>query len=269
MLGYQISFNMFKDCIYRKKELENFRKLDEEFKGASFEKMKRGVLGIEKQIQSIVGNAPDGIDHDTVYRNMEELKLLLSQRRRLLNFMFKETSIEIERMRVVNSRLFELTKRLRLKMADACERLVSQQRDDFDDDYEVEGTLRFSYNGEESILSYEGDDAYGSDYKLMIHLNDLLRFLGNEPYLELDCRYNDSRETILESGNCDCDDLSWAHETSGVFEGIYICHTTACFCRDFGYPIQDVLQLNDFWNEVHVWYQQFATQDSNYRYPRD
>ena len=260
---------MFKDRIYINKEFEIFRKLDEEFEEASFEKMKEGVLCVEEQIRSIVGNNPDSINHNTVYRNMEELKLLLSQRRRLLNIMFKETPIEIERMRVVNSRLFELTKRLRLKMADVCEYLVSRQRDDFDDDYEVEGILRFSYNEEESILSYEGDDAYGTDYQLMISLNDLIRFLGREHHLELDCRYNDSRESILESCNCDCDDLSWAHETCGVFEGIYICHTTAVFCRDFGYAMVDVLHLNDFWNEVHVRYQQFATQDSNYRYPRD
>ena len=27
--------------------------------------------------------------------------------------------------------------------------------------------------------------------------------------------------------------------------------------------------LNDFWNEVHVRYQHFATQDPNYKYPRE
>ena len=49
---------------------------------------------------------------------------------------------------------------------------------------------------------------------------------------------------------------------------VVICHTMAIFCRDFGYPAQDVLQLNDIWNEVHVRYQHFATQDPNYKYPR-
>ena len=62
---------------------------------------------------------------------------------------------------------------------------------------------------------------------------------------------------------------TWAHDTPYAEDPeVYICHTMAIFCRDFGYPAQDVLQLNDFWNEVHVRYQHFATQDPNYNYPR-
>ena len=204
-----------------------------------------------------------------MYKYKEEIGLLLDQRRTLLNWMFLETPIEVERMRIVNCRLFELMKRLTIKMADVCESLMSRERDDFDDDYEVMGSLIFCYNGEESILHYDGYDMYGSDFPFMIHLNDLYRFQKNLPYLELICRYNDEREKILESGNCDNDDLSWAHELSGDFDGIYICHTTAVFCRDFGFPLVDVLHMNDFWNEVVVRFQQFATQDPDYKYPRD
>ena len=109
---------------------------------------------------------------------------------------------------------------------------------------------------------------YGSEYQLMIATNNWLT--GDEPlhFLELSCRYDWSREMILSSGDLD-DGVSWAHEIPGTYEGICICHTTALFGRDCGYPIQDVLQLNDFWNEVRVRYQQFATQDPNYKYPRD
>ena len=153
-------------------------------------------------------------------------------------------------------------------MADVCESLASRQRDDFDDDYEVEGTLRFSYNEEDSIRSYEGADVYGSDYRLMIATNNYLTGEDYQHFLEFNCRYNWTREGILNSGNLD-DGQSWSHHTSGVFEGICICYTTACFCRYLGYPIQDVLQLNDFWVEVHVRYQQFATQAPDYIYPRD
>jgi len=197
------------------------------------------------------------------------LLVLLDERRSLLNWMFYETPEEIERMKIVNSRLFELTQELRHKMADVCESLTSHQRDDFDDDFEVRGTLRFCYNGEDSILPYDGADEYGSDYRLMIATNNWLT--GNEPFhfLELFCRYDESRDSILKSGNCD-DDFSWAHETPFTEDpDVYICHTMAIFCRDLGYPAQDVLQLNDFWDEVHVRYQHFATQDKNYKYPRE
>ena len=118
------------------------------------------------------------------------------------------------------------------------------------------------------FFSYEGADVYGSDFRLMIATNNYLTGEENLHYLELNCRYNEPRESILESGNCD-DGKSWSHETPGLFLGICVCHTTAIFCRDLDYRIQDILQLNDFWNEVHVRYQQFATQDKNYKYPRD
>ena len=259
---------MISDKEFMKKMSDNFDRLSESFGEAPFEGRRDEVLRIEEQIRSFVGSDPERISYYVLFRHKEELELLLDQRRTLLNWMFLETPQEIARMDILNTRLFNLTKRLRVKMADVCESLAACERDDFDDDYEVEGTLRFSYNEEDSILSYEGADVYCSDFRLMIATNNYLTGKEYLHYLELDCRYNDPRASILESGNCD-DGQSWSHETPGVFDGICICHTMALFCRDFGYPIQDVLQLNDFWNEVHVRYQQFATQDKNYKYSRD
>lgn len=259
---------MINDKEFMKKMSDNFNRLSENFGEAPFEVRREEILRIEEQIRSIVGPDPDRLKQYVLFRHKEVLELLLDQRRTLLNWMFLETPQEVARMDVVNTRLFDLTKRLRVKMADVCESLVTRERDNFDDDYEVEGTLRFSYNEEDSILSYEGADVYGSDYRLMIATNNYLTGKEYLHYLELDCRYNAPRASILESGNCD-DGQSWSHETPGVFDGICICHTMALFCRDFGYPIQDVLQLNDFWNEVHVRYQQFATQDKNYKYSKD
>ena len=256
------------DKEFMKKMSDNFNRLSENFGEAPFEVRREEILRIEEQIRSIVGPDPDRLKQHVLFRHKEVLELLLDQRRTLLNWMFLETPQEVARMDVVNTRLFDLTKRLRVKMADVCESLVTRERDNFDDDYKVEGTLRFSYNEEDSILSFEGADVYGSDYRLMIATNNYLTGKEYLHYLELDCRYNDPRASILESGNCD-DGQSWSHETPGVFDGICICHTMALFCRDFGYPIQDVLQLNDFWNEVHVRYQQFATQDKNYKYYKD
>ena len=63
----------------------------------------------------------------------EELELFLDQRRTLLNWMYQETPQEVARMNQLNARLFDLTNRLRVKMADVCESIASHQRDDFDD----------------------------------------------------------------------------------------------------------------------------------------
>ncbi len=259
---------MIKDREYLQKERDNYNRLCRDFYNAPFEVVGDEVLRIEEQIRSVVGSDPDRLKQHVLLRHKEELELLLDQRRTLLNWVFLQTPQEKVRMSILNTRLFDLTKRLRVKMADVCESLATHERDDFDDDYEVEGTLRFCYNDEDSILPYEGVDVYGSNYRLMIATNNYLTSEENLHCLELHCRYNEPRESILKSGNCD-DGQSWSHETPGSFLGICICHTTAIFCRDLDYPIQDVLQLNDFWNEVHVRYQQFATQDKNYKYPRD
>ena len=232
----------------------------------SFKVKKNRLIEVETMIRSVVGNEPDYVKIPYEEHSRIELLLLLDERRSLLNWMFKETPEEWERMKVVNSRLSELTKELRLKMADVCDGLAKRKRDAFDDDYEVCGTLHFNYNDEDSVLPYKGAEIYGSDYRLMIATNNFLT--GNDPfhYLKLSCNFDDSRDRILESGNCD-DDYTWAHDTPFTEDPeVYICHTMAIFCRDFGYPAQDVLQLNDFWNEVHVRYQHFATQDPKYKY---
>ena len=259
---------MINDKEFIKKKSDNFDRLSVNFGEAPFEVRRDEVLRIEEHIRSIVGSDPDRLNYYVLFRHKEELELMLDQRRTLLNWMFMETPQEIARMDALNTRLFDLTKRLRLKMADVCESLASHQRDDFDDDFEVEGTLKYSYNEDESILSYDGADVYGSDYHLMIALNNYLT--GNEDlhYLELSCRYNWPKESILESGNLD-DGQSWGHHTPGRFDGICICYTVGLFCKYCGYPIQDILQLNDFWVEVNVRYQHLVTQDPNYRYPRD
>lgn len=153
---------MINDKEFMKKMSDNFNRLSKNFGEAPFEVRRDEVLRIEEQIRTIVGSNPERISHYVLFRHKEELELLLDQRKTLLNWMFKETPQEIARMDILNTRLFNLTKRLRVKMADVCESLASRQRDDFDDDYEVEGTLRFSYNEEDSIRSYEGADVYGS-----------------------------------------------------------------------------------------------------------
>jgi hypothetical protein len=102
----------------------------------------------------------------------------------------------------------------------------------------------------------------------MINVRDWLKVDNRSHQLELLCRYDEPREKIFASGNLD-DGQSWVHDMAGCFDDIVICHSTMLFNRDFGYPVVDVLHLNDFWSEVHVRYQNFATQDKNYRYSRD
>lgn len=259
---------MYKTSDRIGKDLERYEVLREKYWEHPFEVQRTRVQEIESEIRSVVSSEPGWIDMTALDKHKDELNCLLEDRKILLDWMFCETSEEVERMQIVNQRLFDLTNRLRVKMADVAEYLVSRDRDDFDDDYEVEGTLRFSYNGDDSVLPYPGDEVYGSDFRLMVNVRDWLKVDNRSHLLELLCRYDEPRENILASGNLD-DGQSWVHDMAGSFDDIVICHTTMLFHRDFGFPVVDLLHLNDFWNEVHVRYQNFATQDKNYRYSKD
>lgn len=216
----------------------------------SFEDKKVEVLRIENAISDIVCDDDDSFHLDVLSRK-QELLMLLEHRQTLLNWMFLETEEEIERMKVLNSQLFNLTTQLREKMAAVCEELASCPKDSLTDDFEVIGLLKYSYNDMSSVLPYKGDDVYGSHFAMMISLNNWLT--GEDPlhYLELHCRYDNCREVILQSGLLD-DGNSWAHDISGSFNEIAICHTTKLFACNLGYPLVDVLHLNDFWSEVKV-----------------
>ena len=216
----------------------------------SFEDKKVEVLRIENAISDIVCD-DDAPFHLDVLKRKQELLMLLEQRRTLLNRMFLETKEEIKRMKVLNSRLFNLTNQLRVKMADVCEELASRPQVNIIDYFEVIGLLKYSYSDSSSVLPYNGDDVYESNFTLMISLNNWLT--GEDPlhYIELHCRYDDWREFLLQSGHID-DGNSWAHDISGRFDGIALCHTAKLFACNLGYPLVDVLHLNNFWSEVKV-----------------
>ena len=127
----------------------------------SFEDKKVEVQRIENAISDIVCDDDDPFHLDVLSRK-QELLMLLKQRQTLLNWMFLETKEEIKRMKVLNSRLFNLTNQLREKMADVCEELASRPKDNFTDDFEVIGLLKYSYNDMSSVLPYKGDDVYAS-----------------------------------------------------------------------------------------------------------
>ena len=192
---------MYKNSDRIEQELERDEVLHAKYWEQPFEVQRTRVQEIESEIRSVVGTEPGWIDMMALDKHKDELDLLLDERRVLLDWMLLETPEEVERMRIVNQRLFDLTNRLQVKMADVAEYLVSRDRDDFDDDYEVDGTLRFSYNDEGSVLPYPDDDVYGTDFRLMINVRDWLKVDNRSHQLELLCRYDEPRESIMVSGN--------------------------------------------------------------------
>ena len=111
-------------------------------------------------------------------KDKEYLRSLLKERRNLLDRMLLWTPAEIARMKEVNDRLFDLTKKLHDKTYSLYKALLQTGYDpDFDDDIMIEGRLTFkvdSWDDGGSILSMDEDEEYGSDFKRMMGLIDTI-----------------------------------------------------------------------------------------------
>jgi len=238
---------------YQKRECEYHQEILP-LKSQPFERQREALLRIEQLVRNIVG--PDPLFLRNVEDNELELRLRLNQRFFLLAWMLKASPEEYERMRVVNQLLFDKTVQLKEAMVRTCKRLREMPKDDFVNDIEVHGKLFFCFDDEQSALPMECDVDYGSDYELMMSVHYSLQ--RRDPFdgegLEIWCRY-DQDDTIFELDNGE----SWGHKFGPAphFEGICICHTTGAFVSQLGYPVFDLLRMNDFWTEIHVVFQNF------------
>ncbi len=224
-------------------------------KAQPFERQREALLRIEQQVRDLVGLDP--LFPRNVEDNAMDLKVLLYKRFFLLGWMLKASPEEYERMRIVNQLLFDKMAQLKEAVGRTCRRLHDMPKDDFVDDIEVCGNLFYSYNDEQSVLPMECDDEYGSDYKLMMSVNDAIqhrRGMFGSKGVEYYYRY-DQEDTFYELDNGE----SWGHKFGPAphFEGICVCHTASAFVEQFKYPIFDLLRMNDFWTEIHVVFQNF------------
>lgn len=108
---------------------------------------------------------------------MKNIKKLLNVRQSLLDKIFLATPEEINRLEQVNSLLNDSTKKMFHRTASLYRTLLSSYRDkEFDDDYEVIGSLKcnIDYDSEGgcygTVLKLDNDEFYGSDFGYMIAL---------------------------------------------------------------------------------------------------
>lgn len=199
---------------------------------------------IESEIIKYTGNDPDYIR----FRNMtpekwEEVEELFERRRWILNRMFEFTPQNVEKIRRIDERLHSLSVKL-FERVNAMEAKASIIMDDpeFDDDYEIEGTLAFSFNDENSVLKLNDDTFYGSNFTLMISAIDRYYYEKGNFY-----------EYILEikPGTTTMDDdLDDWSESPLTHPELKICYATHIICCHKLYSIPDLLRMNDFWAEV-------------------
>ena len=231
---------------------------------------------LESEIKKIVGTdvcsfTEGHTKYDAKYKKIKEL---INVRQTLLDELFLATSEEIIRLEQVNSLLDELTKKMYHRTASLYRALLSSYRDEeFDDDYEIEGTLKCNvdYDSEDgsygTVLKLENDEFYGSDFGYMIAL--INRMQDCESIVECHIGYKETHTLSMSNEELDCydhwdDGVSWneGELNRKELEHICICYAMHVICVHNEYSLLDLLRLNDFWVEVQIKFQHFVNQQS-------
>lgn len=229
---------------------------------------------LESEIKKIVGTdvcsfTEGHTKYDAKYKKIKEL---LNVRQTLLDELFLATSEEIIRLEQVNSLLDELTKKMYHRTASLYRALLSSYRDEeFDDGYEIEGTLKCNvdYDSEDgsygTVLKLENDEFYGSDFGYMIALINEMQ--DRENIVECHIGYKETHTLSMSNEELDCydhwdDGVSWneGELNRKELEHICICYAMHVICVHNEYSLPDLLRLNDFWVEALVKCQHFVSQ---------
>mgnify|MGYP003391041122 FL=1 len=145
-----------------------------------YEQMRKRVQDIEEKLKAIVNEKSDG--HSLWYRSERkclQIEKLVWQRKKLLDKMFTGTPDEVARMEQVNNLLLELTDKLHARTEELYRKTMATIYDPaFDNDINVEGTIKFVMDGAESILPMNNDDYYGSDFISILDIIDSLYTRG-------------------------------------------------------------------------------------------
>lgn len=156
-----------------------------------------------------------------------------------------------------------MTKKLYDKTYSLYETLLQTGYDpEFDDDIMIEGTLTYivdSWEKDESVLSMQEDEEYGSDFTWMMGLIDCLSDMRGLYACARTFKSYEKNDlpgmTAKEMNICDEyeDGDTWC--THPAFEGNCICHAinNLTDINLFSYP--DVLRMNDFWCKIKLTHQ--------------
>lgn len=221
--------------------------------------MKQELLQIESRIIELVGSNLERFNYDELSKvQKEEVKRLLWVRGDILNKMFQPTEANLARFCKVNEELYRLT----MALDERVKKLISKKELlfdflDFDDDYELEGTLKFVFNDESSICHLPDDDYYGSNFAVMIKtLFEVYSHSGIESIVTL----NEHRGPLDDGVSWD----EYPFNRFPQFKDSITCYAVHDLTDHKLYSIPDLLRLNDFWSEVEFKVQSITNQDGQH-----
>ena len=177
-------------------------------------------------------------------------------------------------MEQVNNRLLDLTQKMYARSSDLYLKMATLTYDsEFDDDVEVEGTLKFLANERSSVLSLSNDDYYGSNFYVMLAVIDWLYVYNVLEMQEIErcrsyfcpsCYSPDLSNEELGMTDVLNDGTTWYKSCSPAADKLNhlcICHAIHDLSSWKPYSIPDILRMNDFWVEVTVKHQHIVSQD--------
>ena len=209
--------------------------------------MNQRLRDITQHIEKKIIQITDSIEGSDKWlkNNRKKTKVfkLLRERQRLINLNFIPEERNMKRFQDLNNYLLNLSQRLYKRVQKAPSKIkILKDNPDFDDDCEVESSLRFCFNEDASVLKLWDDEILGSNFTLMIKLISDLTY--GTPKENIEEFYHFSK--TLDDGE------SWNEypfDKSPAFRDIVICHAVHQLKNLQLYSIPDLLRLNDFWQK--------------------
>ena len=241
--------------------------------------LRKQLQRVERRILRITSTNPDSWRWTRSQKKLEHIGLLIRKRKDLLNKMFVGTSEEVTRMEQVNARLLDLTQRMYSRSAELYREVLFSYDKTFDDDVMIESSITYCCDCNESVLGMTNDSYYGSDFRRMLSIIDLLYLHQCKGFeikgiehsgksIKLDDAPDMSNEELGFRDNLNDGD-DWGRDTFlggySAFNHICICHAIHAICSHHPYSIPDLLRMNDFWCEVKVTHQHLVRQDGRRR----
>lgn len=217
------------------------------------------VIEVESEIKGFYKCHDDFVDLKPLSeKDKETLATLFCKRRYILNCLFEETPENLIRLQKVSNHLKFLSAKMfdRVKAMKGKINLICDDPD-FDDDYEIEGTISFHYNEEDSVLSFPDDDIYGSDFRFMMQA--LVQYNSDYSHFESFIKIRPGNDNLDEKLNWNIVPLK--------FPDLEICYAAHCICDHYDYSIPDLIRMNDFWTEIKF-IEQSITDQTGKRFSR-
>ena len=249
----------------------HFKFLDFIREKSTIEDKRAIVQEVERRIKKVVNREENNPDY--FFRNFSEserelLDDLLGLREVTLDeMMLHPTAAEVERLSKLNDKLYKLT----LECFEQCRNLwLTLYRSPYKVNnrfcYDLEGTLRFEYADNDSVVHLENDDYYGSDFDYMILLTDELLSTG---HCKMDTIVNgasanffgNEEDTLRVTDMLD-DGTSWAegYLHNKAYDHLCICYAMHALHTHEPWCLPDILRMDDFTINVKLNYERSVSE---------